>query len=313
MKTAFVYAGQGSQKEGMGSDLYNKYETFKNAFDSVDYDGGKLKNLCFHGSEAELADTRNTQPAMVAFAYAMTQLLKSCNITPSMVAGLSLGEYSALSAAGAMKGETAVRLAAFRGNAMADAVMGLHSKMVAVLKLDREKLRQICREASRYGVVEIANYNCPGQLVIAGEAEAVDKASEMCMSEGAKRCIPLNVSGPFHTSLLKIAGDKLAEKFKSMEFREMNIPVVFNVTGRTIGSGETIKELLERQVQSSVYFEDSVRYMIGCGIDNIIEIGPGKVLSGFIKKIDPSVNTFAVENCEDFEDLKDRWGEINGK
>lgn len=315
MNIAFVYAGQGSQKENMGYDLYEQYDVFKEAFDNVDCNG-KLKKLCFQSDLEILSDTRNTQPAMVAFAHGVTEILKDNDIKPNMVAGLSLGEYSALAAAEVIDGKTAVELVTYRGDIMAQEVEGMDSKMVAVLKLHREKLEELCKEGSKYGIVEISNYNCPGQQVFAGESKAVDRVTQLCMDNGAKRCMALNVSGPFHTSLLKSAGDKLGQKLKYINFKHPKIPVIFNCTGKSLNKDDSvneIKKLLERQVQSSVYFEDSIRYMIARDIDTIIEIGPGRVLSGFVKKIDPNIKTYAVDDCESMENLLKDWREIHGK
>lgn len=300
MNIAFIYAGQGSQKVGMGKDFYEEYPSFRETFDNapVDFD---LKALCFDGPEEQLSQTQYTQPCMVAFAAAVTDILKAEGIEPKMAAGLSLGEYSALYASGVFDKQTVISLAAFRGNAMTNAVKGLECGMIAVLGLDREPLLKACEEASSLGVVQICNYNCPGQLVISGEAAAVAKAAELASAAGAKRCVPLKVSGPFHTSLMTPAGDALREKFADVSFGEMQIPVVFNAIGREKNDGETIPELLEKQVQSSVYFEDSIRYMVEQGIDTFIEIGPGKTLSGFVKK---TVKGVKIYNIDDAAGLK---------
>lgn len=300
MNTAFIYAGQGSQKVGMGKDFYEEYPSFRETFDNapVDFD---LKSLCFDGSDEQLSQTQYTQPCMVAFAAAVTDILKAEGIEPKMAAGLSLGEYSALYAAGVFDKQTVISLAAFRGNAMTNAVSGLECGMVAVMGLDREPLLKACEEASSLGVVQICNYNCPGQLVISGEAAAVAKASELAAAAGAKRCVPLKVSGPFHTSLMTPAGDALREKFNDVNFGEMQIPIVFNAIGREKNADETIPQLLEKQVQSSVYFEDSIRYMAEQGIDTFIEIGPGKTLSGFVKK---TVKGVKIYNIDDAAGLK---------
>lgn len=300
MKLAFVYAGQGSQHIGMGRDLYEKYPAFAEIFDLAEID---LKKLCFDGTEEELAKTSNTQPAMVAFAAGVTTLLYSAGIRPEMAAGLSLGEYSALHAAGVFDAATVISLAAFRGRAMESAVVGLPCGMQAILGLDREKLQEACNEASALGTVQIANYNCPGQLVIAGEAAAVEKAGELALSFGAKRAVPLKVSGPFHTSLMAPAGDKLKEKFSQISFGEMNFPIVFNATGKGLEDGYSVADMLVKQVQSSVYFEDSIKYMVAAGIDTVIEIGPGKTLSGFIRKTDKTIKTYAVEDAESLESV----------
>lgn len=296
MNIAYIYAGQGSQKVGMGKDFYEEYSSFRDIFDNVPVDFD-LKTLCFEGPEEQLSQTQYTQPCMVAFAAAVTDILKSEGIEPKIAAGLSLGEYSALYAAGVFDKQTVISLAAFRGNAMANAVIGIECGMVAVLGLDREPLLKVCKEASSLGVVQICNYNCPGQLVISGEAAAVNKASELAKQAGAKRCVPLKVSGPFHTTLMKPAGDALREKFAEVNFGEMQIPVVFNAIGREKSDDETIPQLLEKQVQSSVYFEDSIRYMVDQGIDTFIEIGPGKTLSGFVKKTVKGVKTYNIDDA----------------
>ena len=302
MKLAFLYAGQGSQHPGMGADLYEAYPEFRAVLDSakVDFD---LKTVSFTDPDGVLNQTQYTQPCMVAFAAGMTAILANKGIRPAYAAGLSLGEYSALEAAGVFTAEEAVELAAFRGKAMAAAAAGVPCGMTAVLGLDREKLRQACAEASDAGVVEIANYNCPGQLVIGGHKEAVDKAAAKAKELGAKRCLPLKVSGPFHTSLLAPAGDALREKFTEIHFGEMQFPVLFNCLGHEMGEGDTIPALLERQVQSSVYMEDTIRRMAELGVDMIVEIGPGKVLSGFVKKTAPNIKTCAVETCADIDAL----------
>lgn len=297
MKLAFVYAGQGSQKVGMGKDLYETYPVFRELFDRVDKEG-RLKKLCFEGPMEDLSDTRNTQPCMVLFAAAVTKLLQNEGIIPEFAAGLSLGEYSALSASGVFTPEIAVQIASFRGKAMADSVKDISCMMAAVLQLDRQTLESICKESSHLGVVEIANYNCPGQLVISGVKEAVERACELAKNAGAKRCIPLQVSGPFHTSLMKPAGLALREKFQEIDFQEMNFPVIFNATATPLQVGETVPDLLIKQVQSSVYFEDTVMYLEKNGVDVVVEIGPGKVLSGFIKKTSKSIQTYAIEDCE---------------
>ncbi len=295
MKLAFVYAGQGSQHAGMGADLYEAYPRFREVLDhaAVDFD---LKKLCFEGPEEELARTRFTQPCMVAFAVGVTRLLADEGIAPCMAAGLSLGEYSALYAAGVFDEQTVIPLAAFRGRAMEEAVGDIPCGMVAVLGLAREPLQEACREASDAGLCEIANYNCPGQLVIAGEAAAVEKASALALEKGAKRCIPLKVSGPFHTSLMAPAGEALREKFQTVEFGPMRFPVLFNAVGRPMEEGETAPGLLVRQVQSSVRFEDTIRWMANAGVDTILEVGPGKALSGFVRKTAKEIRTLVVED-----------------
>lgn len=299
MNLAFVYAGQGSQYAGMGQDFYRESAAYRQVIDSLDVDFD-LKKLSFEGPEEVLTRTEYTQPCMVAFAAGVSAMLAEEGIRPQMAAGLSLGEYSALNAAGVFDAQTAVQLAAFRGKAMESAVRGIACGMMAVLGLSREKLQQACDEAAHLGVVEIANYNCPMQLVIAGEQAAVDEAGRLALALGAKRCLPLKVSGPFHTSLMDGAAEELKREFDSTEFGEMEFPVVFNATARPLGQNETLPQLLERQVHHSVLFEDTVRYMAAQGIDTIVEIGPGRALSGFIKKTDRSIKTYAIENPASF-------------
>lgn len=299
-KIGFVYAGQGSQVVGMGKSFYDNYELAKDIFDNIDLDID-VKKLCFEGPLEELSKTSNTQPCMVAVAVVATKLLKENGINPNYVAGLSLGEYSALNAAGVLSDQDAINLVRFRGQAMERAAKGIESKMVAIIGLDRDLLNEAVNEASELGVVSIANYNCPGQLVIGGQADAVSKASELALEKGARRAIPLNTSGPFHTELLAPASDELKEKFKDVQFKEMQVPVIFNSSAKELEAGVSVASMLEKQVMSSVYFEDSVRYMIDNGVDTIIEIGPGKVLSGFIRKIDKSIKTYQIEDQASLE------------
>ena len=302
MKLAFLYAGQGSQHAGMGADLYEASPVFKKVFDQaaegLDFD---LKTTCFTDPEGVINQTRYTQPCMVAFAVGVTAMLAAEGIRPEYAAGLSLGEYSALECAGVFDARTAVELVAFRGKAMAKASEGLECGMTAVLKLDREALQRCCDEAASLGVVQICNYNCPGQLVIGGEKAAVDKAAELALAAGAKRCLPLKVSGPFHTSLMHPAGDALAEKFRTIDFKPMELPVLFNCLGREMGEGDTIPALLEKQVQNSVYLEDTIRRLAELGVDTVVEVGPGKTISGFVKKtVGSAITCLNIETMADF-------------
>ena len=312
-----VYAGQGSQRVGMGQDFYEKYDSFRETIDGAteavknvtDMDVAKL---CFEGPEEQLSQTKYTQPAMVAFAIGVTKLLKEAGITADYTCGLSLGEYSALYEAGAIDEADVMELIAKRGKFMAEASEGLDVKMAAVMGADRETVFECCDKANAElqgeKIVQAANFNCPGQIVISGDALAVDKASAYLKEAGARRIVPLKVSGPFHTSLMKPAGDKLAEEFKNIAFNEEQSKVVFNCLGREKNDSEDIPTLLEKQVQSSVYLEDSIKYMVDAGVDTIIEIGPGKAISKFINKTVDDVKVYSIDSVEDFENTVKELG-----
>ena len=309
MKLAILYAGQGSQHPGMGKDLYEAYPAFRAAFDAAELDFD-LKRTCFEDPDGVLNQTEYTQPCMVAFAAGVTAVLRENGVQADYLAGLSLGEYSALEAAGVFTAKQAIELAAYRGKAMADAAKGIDCGMTAVLNLDRDALAKCCAEAADLGVVQICNYNCPGQLVIGGEKAAVDKAAELAKAAGARRCLPLKVSGPFHTTFMAPAGDALAKRFASEAFGAMQTPVLFNCLGREKTDAESIPALLEKQVQSSVYMEDTLRRLGELGVTDILEVGPGKALSGFVKKtLGADVRCTAVETAEELEAFLKSWKE----
>ena len=306
MKLAVLYAGQGAQHPGMGREFYEASPAFRAAFDSaaLDFD---LHRVCFDDPDNILNQTQYTQPCMVAFACGVTAVLAEKGVHPDYAAGLSLGEYSALEAAGVFTAKQAIELAAYRGKAMAEAAKGIDCGMTAVLSLDREALAKCCEQASDSGCVQICNYNCPGQLVIGGEKAAVDKAAELAKAAGARRCIPLKVSGPFHTRLMAPAGDALAKRFETEHFGEMRVPVLFNCLGREKADSDSIPALLVKQVQSSVYMEDTLRRLGELGVDHILEVGPGTALSGFVKKALPGVPCASVETPAQLDAVLAAW------
>ena len=315
MKIGFVYAGQGAQRVGMGQDFYNESEVFRTSLDAAAESlkgdlGLDIKDLSFNGPLEKLSLTAYTQPAMVAFAVGVTKVLAAEGITPEYALGLSLGEYSALFAAGILSEEDVVKLVAKRGAFMTRAAEGLSVGMAAVLGVERGVIEDCCAKAAGETgkVVSPANYNCPGQIVISGDKEGVDRTTELLKEAGAKRIVPLNVSGPFHTALMKPAGDLLAEEMKNVEFKEGNLEVVYNAIGRAKNNGESVPQLLEKQVQSPVYLEDSIRFMAQQGVDTFVEIGPGKVISGFVKKTLSDVKILSIDTYEDLKNVTAELG-----
>ena len=300
MKCAFVYAGQGSQKAGMGKDLYETYPVVRQELDglTLDFD---LKALCFEGPEEQLAQTRYTQPCLAAYAVAVTEELRQRGLRPAMVGGLSLGEYSALYAAGVFGAQQLLELVRFRGQAMERAAQGRPAKMAAMLGIGEEALAQAVEEASQEGFVQICNYNCPGQIVIGGSAAGVDAAVERAKAHGCRRAIPLAVSGAFHTAWMEPAAQELRQRLSSETLGPMECPAVHNVTGGVMQPGEDLRDLLVRQVMSPVRWEACIRTMEQAGVDTIVEIGPGHALCGFIRKTAPQIKTVAIEDCATLE------------
>jgi [acyl-carrier-protein] S-malonyltransferase len=300
-KVAFIFAGQGAQYIGMGKELAENIQVSKEVFEEADKTlGFEISKLCFEGLKEDLDKTENTQPAILTTSIAALKAMEARGIKPDVVAGLSLGEYSALVCSGVLKFTDAVKLVKKRGKFMQEAVPAGVGTMSAILGLDAEAVREVCKEASDYGIVEPANFNCPGQIVIGGEIEAVKAASEKAKTLGAK-VMPLSVSAPFHTSMLKLAAKKLEEELVNVELGSINVPVITNVTGDYVDNIENIKELLKKQVMSSVLWETTIRKMLEEGVDTFVELGPGKVLSGFIKKIDRKVTVINVEDMKTLE------------
>lgn len=295
-KIAFIFPGQGAQACGMGKDFYEQTETGKRIFDkATQLMGFSMPQLCFEEND-RLDITEYTQAAMVTASIAMMRVLEENGIKPDVAAGLSLGEYCALAAAGVMSDKDAIRTVRQRGILMQEAVPVGEGAMAAILALDAAAIEEVT------GAMEgvwIANYNCPGQIVISGEKAAVEDACEKLKAAGAKRAVMLNVSGPFHSGMLADAGERLGEVLSQVELHEPQIPYVANVTAQYVKSAAEVKELLTRQVSSSVRWQQSVEAMIADGVDTFIEIGPGKTLAGFMRKISRDVKTLNVEKLED--------------
>lgn len=301
MKIAFIFSGQGAQYSGMGKELYDNFDICKEIFDKADKAlSFSISNLCF-GKDSRLNETEFTQPAILTLSIAALRLLESKNVKADYLAGLSLGEYSALVASRAFDFEQTVCLVKKRGKFMSEAVPAGKGAMSAVIGLDSSLILEACNEASDIGKVMIANYNAPGQIVIAGEVNAVEKAEKLVIEKGAKRAVRLNVSGPFHTSLLKPASDKLKEELKHITINNMDIPVITNLTGDLIKNKYDIENTLLNQVMSPVKWEQSINRLIEYGVDTFIELGPGKTLCSFVKKINKTVNTFNIEDIKSFE------------
>lgn len=299
-KVAFVFPGQGAQAVGMGYDVYENVAASRQVFDIanrvLEY---SLSDLIFNGPEDLLKQTAHTQPALLTTSYALYKAFEEKGVRPDFVAGHSLGEYSALVAAGVMKFEEAVAVVRKRGQFMEEAVPNGEGAMAAVLGADRVNLGALCDDITAYtGPVEMANVNCPGQIVVSGSTAGVQAIVERGKEIGAKRVIPLEVSGPFHSTLMKPAAERLEAALSELDLRDTDIQVVANVSARPEQSAERIRELLVEQVCSPVLWEDSVQYMIEQGVDTFIEIGSGTVLAGLIKKINRSVKVVSINSLE---------------
>lgn len=299
-KIAFVFPGQGSQVVGMGQSLAEKHPNVKAVFENADKKlNVNLSKLIFEGPQEELTFTYNAQPALLTTSIAVLEYFRQFGIEADYVAGHSLGEYTALVAAGALTFEEGVYLVRKRGEFMESAVPNGEGTMAAVLGLDRDRLAEVTNSVTEEGFsVQLANLNCPGQIVISGTTKGVELAGAKAKEAGAKRVLPLVVSGPFHSSLMKPAAGQLKEELDQIDMKAATIPVIANVTAEPISAASEIKEKLIEQLYSPVLWEDSVAKMLELGVDTFIEIGPGKVLSGLVKKISKNAKTYSVSDEE---------------
>ena len=306
-KSAFLFPGQGSQAVGMGKDLYDNFPAARQIFEEADDAlGFKLSELCFAGTAEDLALTANTQPAILTTAVAAFRAMQSENFPlPDYVAGHSLGEYSALVAAGAMSFFDAVRTVRKRGAYMQEAVPVGVGAMAAILGLDLETIENACEEAKQGQICNPANINSPAQVVIAGNAEAVDRAVEILKERGAKRAIKLNVSAPFHCDLMLPAQERLAADLQKVNYTDLQFPIIENVSARANSNGERVREALTEQVSKPVLWAQSVESLIVGGVETFVEVGAGKILSGLVRQINRDVRSLNVENSDSLKNTLD--------
>ena len=310
-KLAFVFPGQGAQKVGMGKDFFDNYDVAKKMFKEADEAlGYSIMKMCFEGPEEDLKLTANTQPAILTISCIANEILKENGVQPEITGGHSLGEYSALVAAGVLKFQDAVALVHKRGAYMQEAVPVGEGGMAAIIGVDREKIVEICQSVSAESPVQAVNFNCPGQIVIAGATRGVELAVEELKAAGAKKAVILPVSAPFHSTLMKPAAEKLAVELDKVTLSDARIPVVANVNAQVLTKAEDIKASLVAQAASPVLWEDCVAKMKEFGADVLLEAGPGKTLCGFNRRIDKSIKSLNVEDVESLEKSLDYFREV---
>ena len=310
-KLAFVFPGQGAQKVGMGKDFYDNYDVAKKMFKEADEAlGYSIMKMCFEGPEEELKLTANTQPAILTISCIANEILKENGIQPEITGGHSLGEYSALVAAGVLNFQDAVALVHKRGSYMQEAVPVGEGGMAAIIGVDRDKIVEVCQQVSAESPVQAVNFNCPGQIVIAGATKGVELAVEELKAAGAKKAVILPVSAPFHSTLMKPAAEKLAVELDKVTISDAKIPVVANVSAEILTKAEDIKASLVAQAASPVLWEDCVARMKEFGADVLLEAGPGKTLCGFNRRIDKTITSLNVEDVASLEKSLDYFKEV---
>lgn len=301
MKIGFLFPGQGAQSVGMGKDLYDEYEEYRNVYKEVQkITGVNVADITFNSSEEILSQTKNTQICILTMSLAILELLKKDNVEAVASTGLSLGEYSALINSKAISFEDGVKIVKTRGELMQNLCPEGNWSMAAVLGLEDEKVINICKEVTN-GFVAPANFNCPGQIVISGEKQAIEEANEKLKEAGAKRVLELKTSGPFHTKKLEKASIELRKELENIKINSFNTKVIKNLDGKEYLDTDNVKEILAKHIINPVKFEQSLRTMIDMGIDTFVEIGPGKTLSGFVKKIDRNLNVFNINDLESYK------------
>jgi [acyl-carrier-protein] S-malonyltransferase len=309
MKIAFVFPGQGSQYLGMAKEFAENFPESREVFDTASAQVGfDLLELCLQGPVEKLNRTENTQPAILTASIAILRPLERRGLAAAAAAGHSLGEYTAITAAGGLDLQDAVALVRKRGRYMQEAVPEGAGLMAAILGMERHDVEKTCLEAAKNGIVGAANYNSPGQIVIAGEKKAVEKAMELAKAAGAKKVVPLAVSVPSHCGMMRSAGERLARELEQAALHDLRVPIVNNADAKFLSTAAEIKPSLIRQISSPLYWEDSVRTMIAAGFDTFIEIGPGKVLSGLVKRIDKDVRVLNVEDQKSMSDTMNAVG-----